>query len=136
MQDAEAGHIQPFGRAEDLDAALGQRQQHGVDDALVGLAPGAVLGVAARHRFTEAVVVQVHQPRQHEAAGTVMDNVRTGRAGGRDGSDSAAFQHNPVIPEHLLHAFMPGENIAAEDQGGGAVHDRMCGMGCERISIS
>jgi hypothetical protein len=57
LQDPQPGDVQPLGRREDVDASLGERQQHRVYDALVVLAAVAILGMAAGHGLAEAVVV-------------------------------------------------------------------------------
>ena len=43
-RQCEPGDGQPFLVRKNVDAAPGERQQHGVDDAVVGLAAAAVLG--------------------------------------------------------------------------------------------
>ncbi|MHC2413134.1 hypothetical protein ACVJGC_005725 [Bradyrhizobium diazoefficiens] len=106
LEDAEPCDRHALFRRQDIRTALGERQQHRVDDALIVLATVAVLAVAARHGFREAVIVQVQQARQHEAAGPVVDLVRA-RLVARDRGDLLAFDQDPMVAQHILRAVFP-----------------------------
>ena len=115
LQNAEPRDGEPLRRRQQLGAALGQRQQHRIDDALVVPATIAVLGMRPGDGFAEAVVVQVQKSGQHEAARLVED-LGGGRPVARDGGDPLAFQQHPVIAQHLLRAILARQHIAAKDR--------------------
>ncbi|MGY4356381.1 hypothetical protein ACVW0J_002874 [Bradyrhizobium sp. i1.7.7] len=106
LEDAEPRDRDALFRRQDIGTALGQRQEHRIDNALVVLAAVAVLGMAARHRFGEAVIVQIQETGQHEAAGAIVDLVRA-RPVARDRGNLFAFDQDPMVAQHVLRAVFP-----------------------------
>jgi hypothetical protein len=115
LQNAEPRDGEPLLRRQQLGAALGQRQQNRIDDALVVPATIAVLGMRPGDGFAEAVVVQVQKAGQHETARSVED-LGGGGPVARDGGDPFAFQQYPVIAQHLLRTILARQHIAAKDR--------------------
>ena len=105
LQNAEPRDGKPFRRRQHVGAALGQRQQHRIDDALVVLAAVAVLRMGPGDGFAEAMVVQIQKAGQHEAARSV-EHFGGGRAVARDGGDPLAFEQHPMIAQHFLRAVL------------------------------
>ena len=105
MQDAEPRDSEPLGRRQHLAAALGQRQKHREDDALVVAAAVAVLRVRSCDGFAEAVIVHVHEAGQHKAARPVED-LAGGRPVARHRRNCSALDQHPMIAQHLLRAIL------------------------------
>jgi hypothetical protein len=105
----------PLGRRQHFGAALGQRQQHRIDDALIVAATIAVLGVRPGDGFAEAVIVQIQKAGQHKAARSV-EHLGGGGPVARYGGNLPALEQHPMIAQHVLRAILARQYIAAEDR--------------------